>query len=532
MEQKGVPFSKTNSFPSLVIDYLNGDAKTKDFVNYPPVINSFKQVIADKQKESTDRPLLVSTLNKQYAFLKNATAHREVSSNIAALADPKTFTVTTGHQLALFTGPLYFIYKIISTVALAEALKKQYGEFNFVPVFWMASEDHDFAEINHAHLFAKKLEWKENFSQAAGTISTATLPAVLSELKSLLPETENAAKLIRLFENAYNDHSNVSDAARFFVNELFGKYGVVCIDGNDTALKKIFHPVIKEELLNQVAEKKINGTIEKLKDHYKVQVNPRNINLFYLGENFRERIVLNEDGRYEVLNQHIYFTKEEIVKEAESNPERFSPNVVLRPLYEEMVLPNLAYIGGPGEISYWMELKGVFDHFKVNFPMLVARNRVMLIEKSIKEKMEKLGLTPEDIFESDDILIKKIVLKNSPDGIVLDAEKKKITEILDVIVTKAAAIDPTLGPSGEGEKQRILNSISALEAKLVKAEKKKQEVTVNQVKKLKEKLFPGGILQERYENFIPYYLEYGDEFISLVKQSFEPLTKDFTIIYL
>lgn len=513
MQKTLIDISRSGFYPKIISDYLNREEKLKSFYRYPPSLSSFKKVIEDFSRVKSDRKLLADVLSEQYASIGLQSPDRGL------LAGENTFTVCTGHQLCLFTGPLYFIYKIISAINLAEELRKNFPAFNFIPVYWMASEDHDFEEINHIHLFGKKIEWQKepgtaNRRQpAAGAIKTASLHAIIDELKIILGESENSKPLLELFSTAYLKNENLADATRFLVNELFGKYGLLVIDGNDKRLKKEFAANIKEDLLTNINYKLVNETISELnKLSYDQQVNPREINLFFLQGNERKRI-----ERTEVQAEKEYWTKK-----LNDEIERFSPNVVLRPLYQQKILPNIAYIGGPGEIAYWLEYKKMFDHHKINFPVLMLRNSVMWIDRKASALMEKFNISETEIFESTGLLINKFISKSSGKDIELSSEKENLKAIFNAISLKAEKTDSSLKPSVEAESQRTLHSLEHLEKKMLKAEKQKNEVALNQIKKLKEKLFPGNNLQERHENFIPYYLQYGEVLFKILKESIDP----------
>ncbi len=547
-----LPHDQTGYFSNIVLDYLSGNEKLKEFYSTPPGLSSFKQAIQERQ--SINRELLVDVLKDQQSETSppaynsvragnQKPANGNVLYNINSLSNKNTFTVTTGHQPCLFTGPLYFIYKIISAINFAEELKKSYPTCNFVPVYWMASEDHDFDEINHIHLFGKTLRWdladrdtagRDLQSRPVGKISTTSLKPVLEELSTILGDSENAKKLIDLFARSYNPPpagrdlqsrpvGDLSTSTRYLINELFGEYGLVVIDGDDERLKNEFKDIIQDDMINHTAFNLVNIADKKLSKHYKTQVNPREINVFYLKGNLRERIIK---------------VNKELITELKTHPGRFSPNVVLRPLYQEKILPNLAMIGGGAELAYWLQLKSTFEHYKINFPVLVLRNSVMMIDNNMNSRLNKLGIKPEQLFNDTDRLVNDYLKRPSETRLSphlggaggLDAEKKKITAIYKDIMLKAENTDASLKATVEAELRKQLNGLATIENKLLKAEKRKQETNVNQIKKIKEKLFPGNVLQERYDNFIPYYLKYGKEFITELKRDLNPLEFKFTIL--
>lgn len=536
LKKSKIPLVETGQFSKLFLDYIKGDTIIHKLYAYEPKIEGFQKVIDDKSKENTNRPLLVTVLKEQYSTIVACEFQKK---NIDLLLNKNTFTVCTGHQLCLFTGPLYFIYKIISTINLAEILKKNYPEYNFVPVYWMASEDHDFAEVQSINLFGKKISWNTDAKGAVGNLKTDSLNLVIDELKQILGESENSKELIQLFTDAYLKNSNLSDATRYMVHHLFAHYGLVILDGNDKRLKNGFSEIIKDDIINNTNYKLVNETISELeKAGFKAQVNPREINCFYMIDNLRERIehVYNtdlEEGRrdvFNVVNSSITFTKDELLNELTDHPERFSPNVVLRPVYQQKILPNLAYIGGPGELAYWLEYKRMFDHHNINFPVLIPRNFAMLTDEKTNQQIQKLGFTINDLFKDVDALIKEFVNKNANYELSLKVQEEKISTVFAEVSQKAMAVDVTLKGSVEAELQKALNALKNIESKLVRSEKQKQETNINQIKKVKEKFFPEGALQERYENMAPYYLRSGKKLIADLMEQFDPLDYELSIL--
>ncbi|RUA12912.1 MAG: bacillithiol biosynthesis cysteine-adding enzyme BshC, partial [Flavobacteriia bacterium] len=351
---------------------------------------------------------------------------------------------------------------------------------------------------------------------------------VFSEFSSLLGQGKNAKYLKDLFKKSYLDHKNLTEATRYLANELFGKYGLVIIDGNDKILKKEFIPFVKKELLEQTCYKEVSKTVDSFKESYKILVNPREINLFYLGNYLRERIVL-KDGVYSVVNTGLTFSKEEIIKEVEQHPERFSPNVLIRPLYQEVILPNLSYIGGGGELSYWMELKSYFETMKVPFPVLLLRNSVLLIHKKQNQKLKKLGVSLEDIFLKKEEFINKKVKENSDLKIDFSEQKARLTQIFAELEAISHCTDRSFLGAVKAQEQKQLNGLNNLEKRLLKAQKRKLNDLVERISILHHQLFPNEALQERYANFSEFYLEAGDDLIKTLVKHLDPLQLEFDV---
>ena len=509
-QKQNIPLVTTGLFSSLFSDYISQSSQVKSFYNEHFSLKDFTLYMEKNKFDYLNRPALVNALNQQSNLVSNTTALSK--ANILLLEKATTYTVTTGHQLCLFTGPLYFIYKIASTINLCKVLKTNFPKKDFVPVYWMASEDHDFEEINHANVFGKKVVWNSSQKGAVGEFSTEGLQEVITELKTILGDNEKSNELIQLFEKAYTNYSNLADATRYLVNELFGEYGVVILDGNDANLKQLFKGEFKKDIFENTSAQLVNKTIEELKVNYSAQVTPRDINVFYKEKGLRERIE-KQGNDYVVLNTDIKFTEQELNNIIETTPEKLSPNVVLRPLYQQKILPNIAYVGGPGEIAYWLEYKTMFDEFKIHLPILMPRNFVMFIDKGTQNKIQKLNLTIEDVFKDGEELVKAFI-KTQHDDINLEEAKTQLTSIYASVLETVSAIDKTLVGTTEAEKQKAINGIATIEQKINRALKQKSETDINQIWAIKEKLFPKNTPQERYDNFSMYYTKLGKEFIA------------------
>lgn len=526
MQKLSIPFEKTGMFSKIIVDYLSGEPQLAPFYNWSLNTDEFLPIMEEKAKEQIDRAMLVVSLRQQYS---KHTVTATTADNIEALGNDSTFCIVTAHQLNIFTGPLYVIYKTISAIKLCADLKIQYPGKQFVPVFWLGSEDHDFEEINHFNVFGKTYTWDDKQGGACGKYDTASINTILIELESAIGNDPNGKELITLFKASYNGHNNLAQATRAILNALFGHYGLVVVDGDDANFKAACSDIILDELQHQTAEKLVNNVLEKFP--YAAQANPRNINLFYLQNNSRERIVLNEaTGEYAVVNTAVTFSQSALIDEVKAHPENFSPNVILRPLFQQKVLPSLAYIGGGGEIAYWLQLKSLFSHFNVQLPMLLLRDSYLLVDRGSDKKIQKLNLTVEDFFQDEQSLINQFVRQNSEGLTDISKERDIIEGLFTGIIARAQQIDTSLDKAVLAEKQAVLQTLGKLEGKLVKAEKQKMDVQLGQIKGVHAKLFPGGGLQERQESFISWYMQYGKElFEILLQQSIQP-AKAFTIL--
>ena len=524
-----IPLFDTQLFSNLFLDYIKAGDNTKELYTHHIYKTDIEAYLKANAFSNVKREVLVAALTQQANLVENTS---ELSKkNIQDLLKSNVFTVTTGHQLCLFTGPLYFIYKIISTINLAKELQQQFPEKQFVPVYWMASEDHDFEEINHANVFGKKVIWNSEQKGSVGDFKTTELQQTITELKTILGDNENAQQLIVLFENAYLKHPNLADSTRYLVNELFGEYGIVILDGNDKTLKALFKEEFKADFFESKSFSAVNSTIEKIEKHYSAQVKPREINVFYKDENIRERIEKKEDNTYQVVNTNITFSKTELENVIETTPEKLSPNVVLRPLYQQKILPNVTYVGGPGELAYWLEFKSLFEAYNITFPNLMPRQFVAIIDKNTQQKMTKFDLSLSDVFKDGELLVKEFIKIQQTD-INLNATKQQLEAIYQALAETIALIDKTLVGSTEAEKQKALNGLSTIEQKINRAFKQKSETEVNQLWTMKEKLFPKGSPQERTDNFSMYYTKYGKSFIDDLMQqlTYDLKTFEYTVL--
>lgn len=521
-----INYAATNKFSKTVIDYLEDRSAIKPFYKYSVNIESFQKIIDHKNYSNCIRETVVQTLQRQYKSLGIQSA--EVMRNIDLLKEENTYTLCTAHQLNLFTGPLYVVFKIISCINLSKQLNTAYPAYNFVPVFWLGSEDHDLAEINHFNLFNKKVEWPTQQTGATGRMNLEGINNVLESTFQILGDNANASYLKKILKDCFTENDTLQNASIKFLNTLFGGYGLVIINGDHSSLKNLFIKEMQAELIENRIEKHITPSNEQFGQHYKIQATARPVNLFYLKDALRERIVFNEaTNSFEVLNANIKFSKTEMENELQQHPERFSPNVLMRPLYQEKILPNLAYIGGGGELAYWLQLKSTFEAFNVSYPMLILRNSAAFIDKKTATKWKNLGFELNDLFSSENELSTAYISKNEQNEIDFSSHLTKIKQLEKEIIEEAKAIDTALQKPVETEFSKIEKSINNLEQKFTRATKRQHSDALTQVSNLINKVSPYGGLQERRDNFMQYYLKYGDAFFELLFEYFDCLEKQF-----
>lgn len=518
MERLTLPLAQTKAFTSFFLDFVQGHTALTPFYGRPAAIDQFEQQAIDKQNSFPEkqRSLLADVLAKQYHAVE---MNDRVRANIEALRHPQTFTITTGHQLNVATGPLYFIFKIITVVKACQQLQQQHPQHKFVPVFWMASEDHDYDEIKSFRLFGKKYTWETTQTGAVGRFNP----------NALAPFLENVPGDTALFQNAYKKHAKLSDAVRDYINTLFGEYGLVVIDGDDHDLKQVLVPVITTDIFQHTAKQLVEQTNTELQQlGYHPQVFARDINFFHLTNEGRYRIERAGEG-FRLVDGGRQFTADELRQLIARAPEQFSPNVILRPLYQEMILPNLAYVGGPAEMVYWLQLKRIFQHHHIPFPILLPRNFGMMVDAPTRRKFEKTGLAWRDLFEDKNYLFNHWTLAHASQQLSVGEELRQVQAVYDKLQTRAAAIDVTLAPFVGAHGQRALHSLHAIEGKLLKAEKRKNAEKLRQIEEVKDKLFPGGSLQERADNILNFLPQHPTLLADLV-DVFDPFRQDFYIL--
>lgn len=492
------------------MDYLSGEPALKSFFKFSPDKKGLLESLEAKKQQPIDREVLVEVLREQYASLEG----EAVKQNIEALLSPSTFTICTAHQPNLFSGPLYFIYKILHAIKLAAFLNEEIIDHRFVPVYYMGSEDADLDELNHFYLEGKKYEWQTKQQGAVGRmVVDKQLVALLDEVEQQLGVAPFGKDWIQLLKDAYVVGDTIQAATLRLVHRLFKDFGLVVLIADDARLKQQMIPVFEEDIFQQTPSRIVAETSERLDLQYNVQAYPREINLFYLEGSVRERIVPS-NGDFFVNNTDIKFTAASLRETLHQHPEKFSPNVILRGLYQERILPNIAFIGGGGELAYWLQLKDLFDHYQVVFPALILRNSFLIVEKKWQERIEKLQLEINDLFQPVDQLITSIAKKNASQELSLNGKLEKAAGFYEEIKAQASAIDASLSMHITALKTRTIKSLEALEKKMLRAEKRKYVDQQRQLSALKEGLFPKNGLQERVENLGGFYAKHGNTFIN------------------
>ena len=516
---------KLNLYNENQINLAEHQEKLTDFIGLPfKKANFLKQIELKKSQFSfADRKRICNAFTEQY----NGTPTSEkVIKNIESLEFENTFTITTGHQLTLFGGPAYFFYKIIHVLSLCNKLNESNPEFNFVPVFWMASEDHDKEEVAETTIFGKKFRWETNSTGATGQFP---LNAEFDNCKAEFIRLFSAAEFSDIEQKLSNfTGATLGDGMFQFLNSIFQDYGLLILDPNKRSLKKVLIPVFEREINESVTYNAVTGTNEALQAHgIKPQAQIQPINLFFLHAKKRSKILKTETG---FSINDLSFTREELIKEINENPEHLSPNVFLRPLYQELILPNLAYVGGPGELSYWLQLKGIFTAFSVPYPVLVNRVSIFQIDKQLQEKINKFNFSFSDFTNYTKEELRKLFLAENKETIDWSNTEKSIAEAYSAANSVFETYAPTNLKILASEWTNVQKSLDQLKQKLDKQLNIKHTISINQLEQIKEKLFPNGTPQERVFHFFHFCSNGSLRKIELLVNDINPFVSSILLI--
>lgn len=522
----------TKHLPEITHDYINDEKHVRCFFNRKNNLeNYYDQILEKKNNYNNDfRKTLTEVLKSNY---KKISKNSNQLISINKLEKNNAYTITTGHQLNLFTGPLYFFYKIIDSINICKDLKSKYPENEFIPVYWMASEDHDFKEINHFKTNDVLFNWDVSTRGTVGELKTDSLDKIFNQIIDFFGKSNFHAKnIIKLFKESYLNNEKLSDATFNLVHSLFGKYGLLILNPDNAKLKKIICEDFIHEIKNIDCYKKVSETNKKINNlNVKTQVSPREINLFYIKNNIRSRIEKHKSS-YKVKETDILFSEDEIIREINNFPERFSPNVLLRPFFQEKILPNLAYIGGGSEIAYWLQLKSFFNHKALTFPILAVRNSVLLVSNKTLKKCKKLDIRISDLFLNNHELSKFYLAKIGELKIDLSDLKKTVKDNFIKLHALSLKTDKSFLGALKAQEKKQLNGLDNLEKKLFRAQKKKHKEKLERLILIKKELFPNNSLQERQINFSEFYKNYGQEFIDILIDNLIPFNNKFLVISL
>lgn len=515
-------------FSQLFFDYVYDYKEVQRFyaLNFREN-TAYEQMLQQLSKNHYDRATLTRILAEQ-----NTGASEKTAEHIALLQNPTTLAVVTGQQVGLFGGPLYTIYKTITTIKLAEKLKAKFPSYNFVPVFWVEGEDHDFAEMNHTSLFNAdnkpvRIEYTHgetlpdrNLGAVGELVFNNSLDATFAALEASLQKTDFTPSLLELLKAFYTRGSSFNKAFIGWMNMLFADYGLVFLSSNHPELKKLLVPVFSKEItgLPQTSQIVIAQSAE-LEEQYHAQVKPKSLNLFMFHKGGRYLIQPRETERdFSLKGTRHFLQPEELLQIARESPELLSPNVILRPIVQDTLLPTIAYVAGPSEVAYHAQLRPVYTHFGVSQPIIYPRASASFVEERLLKAMEKYGLDILEFVEDTDKVTTKVSEQISSiklDDLFANANTA-VRSALNEMKFGLKEIDPTLIAALENMQSKIDGNINVLKEKAVAAQKRRNETAVRQIERAASGLLPGGSLQEREINVIYYMNKYGPDLIKWI----------------
>jgi bacillithiol biosynthesis cysteine-adding enzyme BshC len=508
-------------FSDLFLDYLYDFEKVRAF--FPSDFretSSFETVISRIDAAATDRSVLHDVLAAQNST-GGESPHTE--ENIRLIGKAGTYAVVTGQQVGLFGGPLYTLYKAITAVLLAQKLSMKFPGKNFVPVFWIEGEDHDFQEMNHISVLdgenaPVRIEYlpggvmpERNVGAVGELVFDETLGGTIDRLEAALGRSEYTPALIASLRECYAPGVTFNRAFQAWMNRLLPGAGLVFISPNEPRLKKLLSPLFAREILEfpRISQMVITRSAE-LERRYHAQVKPKSINLFLFHKGGRYLIEPRETD-FSLKGTRAFFTKEQLLEIAERTPEQMSPNVVLRPLCQDMLLPTVAYVGGPSEIAYHGQLQPVYEELGIPQPVIYPRASVSLVQTGLLRAMEKYGLELNEFLGDTGKVTAKVVEQISEiklDGLFAGASKN-MHDALAELKFGLNEVDPTLLGALENVASKIDVNIGVLREKAVAAQKRRNETAVRQIEKAASGLLPSGSLQERELSPVYYMNKYG-----------------------
>ncbi|MFM7595383.1 MAG: bacillithiol biosynthesis cysteine-adding enzyme BshC [Flavobacteriales bacterium] len=510
-----LPRAAVFGFGTVIEEWTN-ENKQLFLQGDPTLVNLLKQCATKLDSyPSEHRQVLCTHLNHQYA---NQDISELQQQNLNRLTNNNTVTITTGHQLSLGLGPLFLLYKALHVISLCEQLNKAQTDVHVVPMFWLASEDHDFEEIKSTQFFHKDFTWETNQTGPVGRFETLGLQDTYDAMLALFQGTvkEELSTLFCVREHTYVEH------VKTLLNKLLGEYGLLIIDGDHSELKRLFTPVIEKELAHQFLQEQVTQTNLALQDAgLKIQAHVRPINLFYLSEGKRSRIIPSNQG---YLIDDIEWTRDALMDELKSFPERFSPNVLLRPIYQETILPNICYVGGSGELAYWAQLKSSFSAAHVVYPLIQTRISAMITPDQIDDS--SLPLYVQDLSGQIETLLAK---QSNRDSIFNELDQE--VERLKLRMSEGISSFGNEAKKWCGAQQASIDSsINHYKQRWQKEEKQQLDSQIKRLERIHRELYPNKVPQERHMNLLHFCGKVGiHAWISSLKQQIEPFSQDIHI---
>lgn len=515
---KRIPLHKIGKFNKLYTDYVGEEPFVSSLVDIPLKARDIKDFEKKLAFSPETRKVLVEVLEEQHAHLGLT------NKLIASLLNKHTYTVTTGHQLNIFGGPLFVLYKVLSAIKLASELKSRNPNFNFVPVFWLATEDHDFEEIRKVSLFGKTVEVQSGQNGPVGPMSVEMVHEALEQVVEILGDSERALQMATKLKEAYALGTLAQATTRLWYDVL-SDFEFVILDACHPRLKEVAADMLREEVLESVASKDILPTIKALEDKsYNVQAVPSDVNMFWMEGSDRLKISAINEG-FKVGDK--VYSKTEMAERLDKDCSALSPNVITRPVYQEIILPNLTYVGGPGEIAYWLELGRLFEHYNLTMPQLVPRANFGIIDERSFNTMQRVGINYNDLLRDSEEVIREKFVEGEVD---ISGEINEIKKGLDALNQKIDNCAPGRLQMSKAFEAKTIKELERLEDQVMREAKKRHEKDVKQVRQLYESLFPGNGLQERKASLPEYWIRVGSELPTLIYDAIELNNTQFTMV--
>jgi len=524
-----IPTKRLPHLPRLVDDYFYDYGKVREFFD-----GDFRDAAAyERQTERTlarripreELAAILKEQNQSYGCGPRTLGHIEAMEREQACA------VVTGQQVGLFSGPLYTIYKALTAIKLAERLSRN-GPGKCVPVFWLASDDHDLAEIDHIVLLDKDNRLgKVRCGMPSGELkipaSALVLPPEIEDclrrLAEVTQESEFKADIIAALSEAYRPGRGWAEAFARWMTRLFQSHGLIFIDASHPRLKELGEGVFYREINEEsAATPPALAASRRLRDAgYEGQVHLHEgiLNIFYAE---RERRSVQWDGHaFEIKDPRETRSKEDLLALAKEKPFLFSPNVLFRPIYQDSLLPTVVYIGGPGEIAYFAQMKGVYEKFGLPMPVIYPRKSLTVVERKIERILAKYHLDIPDLWGGADGIIRSLGESGVPEslGEGLSLAASHLEQDFEPLIRDIAAFEPTLKESALLARGKMVHQLQFLEKKIVQAAKKRNDIAVGQIRKAGDHLYPNGHLQERVFNIVPYLIKYGLAFVDKLDEA-------------
>lgn len=505
----------------LLRDYLGNTGSIRSFfpvhANDPAGLRS----LLPKAATRAHRDTLTETLLRQNRSFDNDPA---AIANVEKLRDPKTLAVVTGQQMGLFTGPLYTIYKALATVRWCQYFHDQFPEYTFVPVFWLELEDHDFREVGTIRLIDATNDLisvtyeggdQENKSKTpiCRLILTDEIAQRIGEISAALNKTDFTESWLKDVQAAYRPGETLSNAFAKLMARWLGRYGLILMDPSDPELKKLAAPIFKKALTDAAPahERFVKTTSDLKQAGYSAQVETEPAYLFVSDPSHDLPWNSKATDKVRITSEELTTHRDEILSIPEKEPQRFIPNVVLRPIVQDFLLPTMAYVAGPGEIAYFAQFRSLYEFFGVPEPAIVPRPFLTLLEKKIKKVPEKYGLSVKSILNEGESLVEKVAAQTSSvsNGPELERMIAEFSGRLAPLEKSLVQTDPSLKGAVATASDKIRQALTVLQTKTLEAEKRNHELVHTQLVKAIRHLLPNGQFQERELNALYYLNKYG-----------------------